>query len=591
MEPVFSMLGDRTVCVTLSNKISPEVNSLAIRLAQAIETARVRGIGEVQPAYASVAVHFDPEQVRATYVRELVKEALSQAASCQDQELSTPRTIEVPVAYGGEGGPDLTWAADHLGISPEELVRRHTEHTYRVYMIGFTPGFPYLGGMDESIALPRMDEPRKQVPAGSVGIGGNQTGIYPSEAPGGWRLIGHTDISLFSPFAKEPSLLKPGDMVRFVPVSHTTPSGDSREPSGLAAPSRSAPDQDTRDPSFPGLAGPGMAAPTLAVQGLTVEAPGFLTLVVDEGRFGYRHLGVPVSGAADLQSYSLANSLCGNDPNHAALEITLLGPRLRADLDMTIAVTGALATVTVNGGEVPMNRPVFVPAGAEIEVGSLTVGCRCYLAVSGGVSVPQVLGSRSTYLRGAFGGFHGRGLKKGDSLPIGPAPHHQAITCKQAGLPTKTGPARACMPPSPIRQRMSDAEVALRVIAGPECEGERTVHPIPGQTDRQGARLAFPAREGTLDALCRETYTVRPESDRMGLRLEGRRLSVGTGGILSSPVVPGTIQLPPDGRPLLLMCDAQTSGGYPRIACVVSEDLPLAAQLRPGAKVRFTGAT
>ncbi len=566
MEPVFSMLGDKAVCVTLSNKISPEVNNLAIRLAQAIETAQIPGIGEVQPAYASIAVHFDPEQVRATYVQELVREALTQAASCPDQELSTPRAVDIPVVYGGEGGPDLTWAAGRMGISPDELVRRHTERTYRVYMIGFTPGFPYLGGMDESIALPRMDEPRKQVPAGSVGIGGNQTGIYPSEAPGGWRLIGHTDISLFSPFAKEPSLLRPGDMVRFVPVSHTAPSGDSREPSGTAAPS-------------------------LTVQGLTVQAPGFLTLVVDEGRFGYRHLGVPVSGAADLQSYHLANSLCGNHPNHAALEITLLGPRLRANLDMTVAVTGSLAAITVNGSEVPMNQPIFVPAGAEIEIGSLSVGCRCYLAVAGGIPVPLVLGSRSTYLRGAFGGFHGRGLRKGDSLPVGPAPHHQAIANKSAGAPATTMPASPCIRPVPILQRMSDAEITLRVIPGPECEGERTVHPIPVQTDHHGARLAFPAGEGTLDALCQEAYTVRPESDRMGLRLEGRRLSAKIGGILSSPVVPGTIQLPPDGRPLLLMCDAQTSGGYPRIACVVSEDLPLAAQLRPGARVRFTRAT
>jgi biotin-dependent carboxylase-like uncharacterized protein len=438
--------------------------------------------------------------------------------------------VEIPVVYGGEEGPDLEWSAKHLGISPEELVRRHTAVDYRVFMVGFTPGFPYLGRMDESIALPRLPEPRPRVAAGSVGIGGSQTGIYPWETPGGWRILGRTGVEMFSPFRDDPSLLHPGDTVRFAAVARQ------------AVAARGA---------APGPAG-GRGVPSLLV-----EHPGFYTMVMDEGRFGYRKTGVPVSGAADVRSHRLANVTCGNAPKEASLEMTLLGGKFRALTDLTLAVAGAPAPVRIDGAEAAMDAPLFLPKGSLLEVGSLRAGCRTYLAVAGGIDVPPVLGSRSTYARGKFGGHQGRALRAGDVLSTGPAPEHAFILRQladpAAGQASELGPAFQWSSPITV----------LRVRPGPEAEAS------------------------LLEALCSGPYAVNPESDRMGLRFTGPRIPVGSGDILSSPVVPGTVQVPADGKPLLLLCDGQTTGGYKRVAAVMSEDLPLAGQLRPGSNVSF----
>lgn len=299
-----------------------------------------------------------------------------------------------------------------------------------------------------------------------------------------------------------------------------------------------------------------------AVPSLLVEHPGFYTIVVDQGRFGFRKIGVPVSGAADLRSYRRANLECGNEPGDAALEMTLLGGKLRAWMDLTVAVTGAPAPVLVDGAEAGMNEPLFLPRGSLLEVGSLQAGCRTYLAVAGGIQVSPVLGSRSTYARGKFGGYQGRSLRSGDVLWSGPAPEHAFILqCRQTPhVPDPRGLERSV---SETIGQWSGPPTVLRIVPGPEAE------PV------------------LLDALCSDSYSVNPESDRMGLRFTGPRVQAGQGDILSSPVVPGVVQVPSDGQPVLLLCDGQTTGGYKRVAVVISEGLPLAGQLRPGSRVVF----
>ena len=543
-DPVIGPLGDSALLVTLSREMSGEANDLVLNLARSIEEAKIPGVEEVQPAYSSICVHFDPEAVGIAYIEALVRKFLGENGSPGQGSAASPasgfqpRLVEIPVKYGGQEGPDLDWAAQHLGMSAEELVRRHTAPVYRVYMVGFSPGFPYLGGMDPALALPRLPEPRSKVPAGSVGIGGNQTGVYPMETPGGWRILGRTELELFSPYRDDPSLFHPGDRVKFVPVGG--PSPERTDPGEGRSPDRSAQAPSGRPGTSP-----------LAVPVLSVEYPGFFTIVVDRGRFGYRKVGVPVSGPADAEAYLAANACCGNDGGEAALEMTLLGGKFRALMDCTVAVSGAPARIAVDGKEAPMDEPLFLPSGSVLEVGPMGTGCRSYLAVSGGIEVPSILGSKSTYVRGGFGGYLGRALKAGDVLQCGPAPGHESVLRRWAAAPRdKRRPARAWAEP-----------VTLRIIPGPEAD----------------PRL--------LAALCSDSYTVRPESDRMGLRLAGPEVPVGRGDILSSPVVPGTIQVPSDGKPLLLLCDAQTTGGYKRVAVVATGDLPMAGQLRPGSRV------
>ena len=211
--PTFFPSGDAALLVTLGDTIDLATNRYAHALAAALAERPLPGLGEAVPGYATLLVHYDPLALDYDQVLEWVQARLSEASSAL---LPEPRRIEVPVFYGGEHGPDLEFVAQHNHLSPEEVVRRHTARDYPVYLEGFTPGFPYLGGLDETIAAPRLPSPRLRVPAGSVGIAGQQTGIYPVDSPGGWRLIGWTPRQLFDPQRSPPALLAPGDVVRFV---------------------------------------------------------------------------------------------------------------------------------------------------------------------------------------------------------------------------------------------------------------------------------------------------------------------------------------------------------------------------------------
>jgi antagonist of KipI len=299
---------------------------------------------------------------------------------------------------------------------------------------------------------------------------------------------------------------------------------------------------------------------------LRVAEAGLLTTVQDLGRHGYQRDGVPVSGAMDPFALRVANLLVGNDPGAAGLEATLSGPVLEFAEEALIALAGADPGALLDGVVVPPWRPVRVPAGSTLALGAARRGCRAYLAVAGGIDVPRVLGSRSTFVRAALGGHRGRELRRGNELPVGsPAPLARRIAADlgRGGA----GPAIA------------------RWGAGPSWR--------PAYSDRAMARLLPGTHADALtpdarEALFRAEFRVSPRSDRTGYRLEGPRLELAAPlEILSEAVAFGTLQLPPDGEPIVLMADRQTTGGYPRIGEVASVDLPLLAQLRPGDRVSF----
>lgn len=215
--------GDQAVIVRFSKRIEPEeaerVRDASARL-RALQEAD-EGVLEVVPAFSSVAVYYDPIIYGYSAICALVREALTRMLRSGELAVggcAEARVVEVPVCYGGEYGPDLAEVAAYARLSESEAAELHASAAYTVYAVGFTPGFPYIGGVPERIAMPRRASPRPRVPAGSVGIAGGQTGIYPSATPGGWRLIGRTPLLLFDPHAAEPCLLQPGDRVRFVPI-------------------------------------------------------------------------------------------------------------------------------------------------------------------------------------------------------------------------------------------------------------------------------------------------------------------------------------------------------------------------------------
>ena len=204
--------------VELEPAIDPVINERAILLAARLRERRARGVRDIAPGYSTLGIHYDPLQTDLAALEQAIEQEFARLASLDT--IADRAVIEIPVNYGGDYGPDLDAVATFAGCSVDEVIKRHSGRTYRVYMLGFIPGFAYMGRVDPSLAAPRHRVPRERVPAGSVGIAGLQTGVYPVESPGGWQLIGHTTTRMFDADRDQPSLLAAGDLVRFVPAGN-----------------------------------------------------------------------------------------------------------------------------------------------------------------------------------------------------------------------------------------------------------------------------------------------------------------------------------------------------------------------------------
>ncbi|MBZ5556862.1 MAG: biotin-dependent carboxyltransferase family protein [Acidobacteriia bacterium] len=280
-----------------------------------------------------------------------------------------------------------------------------------------------------------------------------------------------------------------------------------------------------------------------------------LTTVQDAGRWGYQARGVPVAGPMDLLSHRVGNALVGNDRAAATLEITLLGPELEFESERVVAVTGAEFDLALDGKPARINAPFLVASGSHLQFLARKKGTRAYLAISGGVATPVVLGSRATHLVSAMGGYEGRALRAGDRVTLGQS---------AAGATS----AHALEEP---------------VVALPE--GGATLRVLPGPQDDYFAPDA-------LDVLQSAPYVVGANSDRMGFRLDGPRLTHARGADIISDATPlGVLQVPASGLPILLMADRQTTGGYPIVATVISADMSMAGQLGPGDRITFAACT
>ncbi len=308
---------------------------------------------------------------------------------------------------------------------------------------------------------------------------------------------------------------------------------------------------------------------------LTVLRPGVLATVQDLGRRGLQHLGIVVGGAMDPVSHRIANALVGNGPDAATLEIALLGPELLIGRDVLLALHGARFAARIDGVPLPQSRPVLARSGARLRIGRAVAGCFGYLAVAGGLDVEPVLGSRSTYLAGGFGGWRGKSLGRESVVPF-----------------TTGVEARAAA-------RFGRLTVRRQAIVDARCETVRwfapavtlPTHDVPAVRVVEGVHAVL-FDKAARDMLFTEGWRIAPDSNRIGFRLLGPRLALTKPTeILSQATCLGTIQVPPAGQPIVLMADHQTTGGYPRIAEVIAADIPMLAQLKPGASLRFAAAT
>ncbi|GJM83368.1 KipI antagonist [Paenibacillus sp. HMSSN-139] len=305
---------------------------------------------------------------------------------------------------------------------------------------------------------------------------------------------------------------------------------------------------------------------------LLIEKPGLLTTVQDLGRFGVQKYGVIVGGAMDAFALRIANLLVGNAEEEAGLEITLLGPVIRFEQTALISLCGGDLSPKLNGVPIPLWRTVLAPKGSMLTFGPIQLGCRAYLAVGGGIDVPVRMNSRSTYLRAGIGGYEGRALVAGDRLTLGDmtqrGSHLLGLLAREASKEYGAVSRWAVFP-----------EMLPKYAANP------IVQLIPGEEYD-----LFQVQSQQI--LWQEEFAVLPQSDRMGYRFKGRELQMNQSKeMISSAVTMGTVQVPPDGNPIILMADRQTTGGYPKIAQVASVDLPLLAQTNLGARVRFREVT
>lgn len=497
-------LGDAAWLVEFPGLTGEAALARVAGMAAALHADKADGVLDIVPSFASLAVHFG--RADGGMIREwILSVEFSDGFPAGEEKV-------IPVCYGGEDGPDLPEVADTLGLSVDEVISLHSGAAYTVAAVGFSPGFPYLSGLPERLRLPRRTTPRLSVPAGSVAMAAGQAGIYSFSSPGGWHLLGRTDVALFDVHSERPSFLLPGDRVRFQPVE--------------------------RIGSVENICAVTGEFPTGTVE---VIHPGGLTTVQDLGRPGHESSGVSPGGTADPQSLRTANLLVGNDPSAAGLECCVSGPVLKFHEETVVAL--------VSGG----GRSRRVTAGETVDFSKLTGGVRACLAISGGVRVPGILGSLATDVRSGFGGYLGRALKVGDRLALGPP-----------GCVPKCGDWH-------VGRMTRDTSIELRFLTG-----------VQADWFSEEARRRFRS----------EIYQLTPKSDRMGARLSGAPLELaGPREMVSQPVACGSVQVPPDGQPIVLMAERQTIGGYAQIGHVISADLPKLARVWPGTSIRFREVT
>lgn len=494
------------------------------------------GLDDVVALHAELSDHPLPGQVEvlAAAATVMVRASSPRAAARLARQVSAMRPtardrragglVEIDVCYDGE---DLDAVAEILRCSRQAVIAAHTGQLWTAAFGGFAPGFSYCIGQNHSLDVARRRTPRTAVPAGSVGLAGPFSAVYPRSTPGGWQLIGRSAAIVWDAGRQPPALIAPGSRVRYRAV---------RELIEVIAPHRAE-----------------RPAPQ---RGLRVLSPGPQSLITDLGRPGNADLGVAESGAMDRGAARLANALLGNPVDAAVIENLAGGLRVAAVGDLMVAVTGARVPLTVQPGTGPAIAPVPArPAceqalrlmdGQTLTLGSPEAGLRAYLGVRGGLDAPLVLGSASTDVMSGVGP---EPLRAGQLLPV-------------AGLRWAVE-----QPPGRRSQPLPGSHAGVRIVLGPRDD------------------WFSPA---AIASLLSQRWRLGDDSNRIGLRLAGRPLErVRRSELASEGAVAGSIQVTTAGTPVVLMRDHPVTGGYPVIGVVVAADLDILAQLRPGATVSF----
>ena len=526
MYPQIYPLSETAITLEWGNTIDDNLHAQVLTLNRSLHQNPFLGFIESVPAYASLTIYYQAELIATENAHPFLflKDYIETLMRSTTAALSWPdNLVSIPVCYDEAFGYDLDMVADINGISKENLIALHQQNVYKVYMMGFLPGFAYMGALDDAIATARKPTPRAKVEAGSVGIAGNQTGIYPLSSPGGWQIIGRTPRCLFDPGKTDPFLLKTGDSVKFYAITKEEFYQIFNPKNDIAEIGQGADEVDA-----------------------LVIKPGIYATLQDQGRFGFRAYGVPLSGAMDSVAHLYANALIGNTQNAATIECTMGGMVLQFKKDTHIALTGGGAGA-INGSDIPLYQRHAVYENDVLEIRYNHQGIRTYIAVQGGFAAENIMNSRSTCPMAGIG----MPLKKDTGLRFG-KDFSTAIKKIEENLPS----------------RVVASAKSIRVCPGPEYDW----------------MTADSARQ-----MHTQKFTLTNRCDRMGYHLQAEPLFLNKPReMLSSAVTKGTIQLTPNGQLIILMSDCQTTGGYPRVGQIAAVDLPLVAQWSPGETVAFT---
>jgi len=508
-----------------------ELDDLAQTLAlmASLRAEPIPGIEELVPAARTLLITFRPAAVSAAALAREIRQRRPGA-----HETRVDKRIEIPVRYTGE---DLAEVAGLLGITPEEVVRRHTGSDYTVAFTGFAPGFAYLAGGHPGLNVPRRKVPRTRIPAGAVGLAGSFSGVYPQASPGGWQILGVTSAPMWDLARETPALLQPGDTVRFVDVTALPETSPADDGAGTAPP------HGAHD------------VPRQGACALQVRTAGPQALLQDGGRRGQAKQGVSASGAMDQRALQAANRLVGNASDVACVEIAYGGFQFMCRGEAVIAVTGAEGPVTLtraDGAQWPLPRyqAVALTEGDTVALGTPRAGVRSYLAVRGGFAVAPVLGSCSTDTLARIGP---PAVAAGDVLPV-----RAVDTGAVVGAPEE--------PPADLPTLQE--EVVLDIVIGPRADW---------------------FTPEAVQCLCGQSWRVTPQSNRVGIRLAGEQPleRANLSELPSEGTARGAIQVPPNGQPVLFLADHPLTGGYPVIASVATYHLDRAGQVPENARVRF----
>ncbi len=543
----FEVLNAHNIFISfLEDGLTPTVNAKWINIIKQC-LAAASGHVTVQDhisAYTSLLLDI-AEPVNEQTIAQL-QEALNQWVII-DRAIDESDILEVPVLYDEAVGLDLAEIALQNNLSTEAIIRLHTEETYRVYALGFSPGFAFMGQVNERLRLTRRSTPRQKVPQGAVAIAENQTAIYPNESPGGWHVLGRCPIKLFDSDKQPPNTFKVGQRVKFKPV-------DKDCYLGLLVDNKEV---------------PGALAPCVKSKDISILKASGLAIIIDKGRQAAQQEGLSESGPMDANAFRWANKLLGNNINAPMIEVTMGGLSLQVNCDTVFSLTGADLNAEleqVNGRRKALSSWLSyrVQQGETIHLNHFKQqGLRAYIAFQGGLtfSYQPLFDSYSTVVREALGGHRNNGsvLQKGDGLCID---HHDDIKEKIK--------LAHYLKATPYRYRsVNNNNDVLRLKL----------------------KLAYQAElfsACALQCFLQQTYEISQLIDRMAYRLIAHdKIAVPAQGINSEGIALGSVQITPDGEPIVLMRDRQTIGGYPKIAVLTEDSVNALAQAVPGQHVEF----